>query len=378
MKIGIDARSLSSPKPTGVGLYLLNILQQLEALEREKKSKNKFYLYSNKDFAQGDDLDKEIFTKVVVPFKIGSLWPYVRLKKIVKKSDLDVFWGPQHVLPKKVRGVKYLLTVHDIALLINPAWGSFVNNFQFKHFVKSSVKRADKIIAVSNATKNDLVTVLNCDPNKIDVIYNGVNRETFVDNPDELYDKFKIAGKYFLYLGTIEPRKNIANIVKAYNEYRAAHADRSELLVLAGGLGWKYEPILDTINSSPYKNDIKMVGYLNKEEKNLFYKNASAFLFPSYYEGFGIPIAEAMQWGVPVITSNSSSLPEVAGDVGYYIDDCDDYKQLSSLMDKVYSLSESELIDIKDKSIKHSKQFSWKTNAEKVLNCIENLSCVGK
>ena len=168
MNIGIDARRLSDENPAGVGRYLIEILTYFS---RQNNDDN-YYLFSNRPILKQYIFNKR-FHCVYMQNKIGTLWMLFELPKHLTEYNLDVFWGPEHMLPPKIKGVRYVLTVHDIALLINPKWGSRKNAIMQNIFCRLSCKRADKIIAVSEATKKDIVSLLSIDANRITAILNG-------------------------------------------------------------------------------------------------------------------------------------------------------------------------------------------------------------
>ncbi len=320
MNIGIDARALSYSK-AGIGTYLSEVLEYIAGND----DCNRYYLYTNKDI-DCEGLD-ERFVIRKYKSKIGTFGLRYIVPKMIKEDKIDVFWGPEHVLPKKEDDIKYVLTIHDLALFRLKKTAALYNEIINKIYCKKSAEQADSIIAISNSTKNDLVHLFGINPNKIPVIYNGVSLypysyvATRVSNSEfePLSDKFGINQQYFLFVGTIEPRKNLVNAVKAFNLFKSKTGSPYKY-VIAGGKGWRDKKIHQEIENSPYKNDIILTGYVSSKEKELLYRNALCLLFPSLYEGFGLPIIESLSVGTPVITSNVSAMPEVGGDVCEYVD----------------------------------------------------------
>ncbi len=321
MKIGIDARALSYNK-AGVRTYLEEVLEYIGSSDCIN---DEFYLYTNKELKFPLSNKKCIIRKYNA--KIGTIGLRYIVPRMLVEDGIDVFWGPAHVLPKKVKSVRYVLTIHDlVAFKIHGAL-SFYNEFINRAFCKKSVMEADKIIAISISTKNDLIHFFGISDNKIAVIYNGVSLYPYsyiqnrVNNSDfkATSAKFGIDNPYFFFVGTVEPRKNIVNTVKAFNLFK----EKTNLpckYVIAGGKGWRDAKIYDEIEKSAYKKDIVLAGYVSSAEKELLYRNALCLLFPSLYEGFGLPIIESLSVGTPVITSNVSAMPEVGGGVCNYVD----------------------------------------------------------
>lgn len=370
MKIGIDVKCLSR-RWTGISIYCADIIKNLSIIDNE----NQYILYSNKPFKLDFSLPKNFQIKIFNA-KSGTIFVRTKLKKILINDKIDVFWGPDHCLPKKSRHYKTILTVHDLAILRFKNISTKLNTFYIKMFLKKMCKEATKIIAVSQTTKADIKKFYNIF-DKVEVVYAGDSPyrdkkvEYEIEDVDNTMDKYNINGKYMLFVSTIEPRKNIVNIIRAFNRYRE---DGSEIkLVLVGGLGWKTKKILFEIDSSPYKNDIIMTGYVSSVEKEILYRNAQFLIFPSLYEGFGLPILEAMSVGLPVVTSNCSGMKEVADEIGFMVDDPLNYLQIYEQMKKVSNLNELEKKDIYDKSIAKAREFTRMKSATQILKIINEI-----
>ena len=215
MRIGIDARPLISESPSGIGIYLLEILRNFE-----KNENTTYILYTNEPIRNQDPVLAG-FEKRVVSGKIGTFTVCFGLDKALKADKIDEFWGTEHMLPLFAHGVKKVLTVHDLALLIDPKWGSRKNAIMQNIFCRLSCKRADKIIAVSEATKKDIVSLLSIDASRITAILNGGGYGEYITPSDEeckkIKKRFEIETEpFFAYTGNIEPRKNIVTILKAF------------------------------------------------------------------------------------------------------------------------------------------------------------------
>ena len=267
-----------------------------------------------------------------------------KLGRYLKEDNIDVFWGPEQVLPKIPSNIKSVVTIHDVALWVNEKWGKRSNVVIQKLLVPKALKRTDHIIAISEATKRDLINIFNIDQNKISVVYDGLyisdNQDMSSQNVTSIKEKYGINGKYFLYLGTLEPRKNVDFLVWAFDKVCDKYPDI--YLVLAGGLGWKYEKVLKEIEKARNREKIIRTGYVSQQEKLDLFSATEAFVFPSYYEGFGAPVIEAMHMNALVITTSNSSLPEVGGEAAFYIKDEDNEMELALLMESVLKMSTTE------------------------------------
>ena len=368
MKIGIDARPLISRQPSGIGTYLIHVLRYISAMDKQ----NEYYLYSHQEMEYPIELG-ENFYKRVIPGKVGTLWLRYVLPKHLKKDGIDVFWGTQHFLPCRVKGMRTCLTIHDTALLIQPKWGSRVNSFMQNTFLRSSAREADLILTVSHSTKRDTVRLCGVSEEKIVVTYEGCPeslQQPGAEDAAAIRKKFGMQWPYYLYVGTIEPRKNIETMIAAFEIL--AKDDPEARLVLAGGLGWRYEGILQAVEQSPYKDRICMPGYLSVQEKHLLYSEARAFLFPSHYEGFGLPILEAYRTGTQVITARNSSLPEVGGEAAWYIDDENDANALAQVMAQVAAAPQEELQRRSALGNTHCDSFSWEACAKQTMALLLN------
>ena len=369
MRIGIDARWLSKPHPSGIGVYLIEVLTRLNRLE----DGNEYFLFSNKPFIDSVAW-RSNFHKVYIPGRIGSLWILRELKKELPGYHLDVFWGPEHVLPGGLKGVRKVVTIHDIALMLHPSWGKLYNALIQNTLVRRSIRKADVILADSKSTKKDLITKLKVKPEKIRGVYPGKNELAIYteDEEQDVLSRMGINGQSFLlYVGTLEPRKNIVSIVQAFDLLKQDSAYAQYKLVLAGGLGWKVEKILNAIEESPCRQDIIRPGYISDVEKSILLHNAEAFLFPSFYEGFGIPVLEAISAGIPVITARNSSLPEVAGPWESYVDRADDVEEICSLIRELLALNGEERQKRNAASQKYTERFDWSRCAgqiESIMN----------
>lgn len=371
MNVGIDARGLDGNR-SGIPIYIEEIVKQISNLDKE----NKYILYSTRKV----DIKEKLSDNVVIKDderRLGSFWMYLKLPKILKEDNIDVFWGTQHLLPmrnKYTKNIKFVLTIHDLAIKKLKTVGSLKNTIIQKLFVKRSLKAADRIIAISEATKKDIIELYKIKEEKITVVYNGTNlKEKDYDltqkQENEIQAKFKIKDiPYIFFLSTIEPRKNVPTLVKAFEYVRKKGINIK--LILAGGLGWKYEGVLELVQNSIYKEDIYLPGYISKEEKEYLFKNAKCFVYPSLYEGFGLPVLEAMINKQLVITSDTSSLPEVGGKAAFYYEEVLNCENLGDKIIEVLNLSEEERNKKIEQGLEQAKKFTWEKCARETLQII--------
>lgn len=309
---------------------------------------------------------------------IGTFWLYFMLPKMLKEDEIDVFWGTQHVLPERnedTEKIRYIVTIHDLAIEKLKTVGSFTNTLIQKVFVKRSLKNADKIIAISEATKKDIIGLFKIDESKIKRVYNGANIVKEIDITEkqekEIKKKLNIKEEQFIFfLSTIEPRKNIETLIRAF-DYIKEKQKLDLRLVIAGKLGWKYDEVLKLYENSKYKDDIIMPGFISKEEKSYLYKNAKCFVYPSLYEGFGLPILEAMQNSLIVVTANNSSLPEVGGEAAIYYENVLDYEELGNRIIGAMELSEEDRQQRVNRGAEQVKKFSWEKCARETLEALK-------
>ena len=367
MNIGIDA-SLLKINLAGMGVYVKEMIERFSAIDSE----DQFFLFTNADFSCKLTTGKN-FTIVKNRIKPHIVWLQLIVPVLIKKYKIDVFWQPDHILPIKVKGSDYYVTIHDLSgyKLHNVALRKVET--VFKLFMPRTCRDAKKIITISEFSKKDIIETLHIEPDKIDVIYNGdspYRKGSHISDieKEECLRKYSINKQYFLFIGTINPRKNVVTIVKAFNHLR--ERGKNAQLAIVGEYGWNSEDVMNEIEISPYKDDIKVTGFVSELEKEIFYRNARCLVFPSLLEGLGLPVIEAMSVGTPVITSNNSSLPEVGGDVALYINDCLDSSGLSKLMTDILEMNEEQYHILQVRGIQQSKKFSRQECAEKTLSLI--------
>ena len=366
MKIGIDARPLTVQNFTGIPNYVYQICKQW----MEKHPEHEYYLMARNPICFKEENLPDNWHILNTPWIIdwGKFWFMFEMPKLIKEYELDAFWGPNYMLPRKVRGVDYFVSVMDMAIFRFKHVGQFVNSIQIKSTLKSTTKKAKRIIAISESTKKDVVELMNVEPEKVAVTYIAGDSDNKVAS-GAIRTEIQSLKDYFLVIGTIEPRKNIVTIVEGFEKYCDKTKDAEMILVLAGGRGWNCEKLYNRVHNSVYADRIYMPGFVSDAEKDYMYKHAKAFVYPSLYEGFGMPILEAFRYSIPVITANNSSLPEVGGDAAFYINTFDS-DSLAKELGIIINNTAEELAIVKKRMTKRLAFFSWEDCAEKTINII--------
>lgn len=373
MRIGIDCRRILDLKygeNAGVGHYVYYLIKNLLKIDNENEYYLFFYDYKiNTDEFKQDNVKIIYFPGLENIGKIPFFYRHWFIPHILKLYGLDIYHNPANITPIFYFS-KSVLTIHDLAIYKNAEWFPDHQYFTKMITIPFSIRKAKKIIAVSENTKNDIINIFKVKPEKVEVIHEGVEDfSNLIIDEAKIRPELKIAKPYFLYLGTLEPRKNLVRLTEAFNLFLKENTDYK--LILAGKKGWKYEPIFQTIEKLNLKDKVIDIGYVNKEEKVYLLRNAFAFVFPTLYEGFGLPILEAMNLGVPIITSNISSIPELVIDNAVLVDPYN----IDSIADGLFKIKNDdklrERLAVKGRGI--AQNFTWEACAKKTLELYKNL-----
>lgn len=374
MKIAIDLTSTQKNK-TGIGRYMLGILIGLQKIDRE----NEYYL-----FAQDDDLDGfgiyapnfhivPVRSSILRKTYVRILWEQFVFPFRVKKTGADVLHCPNYTMPYLSRlispGLAVVSTFHDMAYFLHPEYLIGWKRRMFCGYIKQTARSCDKIVAVSENTAKDSLSCSRPKNKDIEVTYLGVD-EAFFDTPAAtpgIRAKYKIPDKYILYVGTLEPRKNVAGLIRGYREL-PEEIRKEYKLVITGKKGWYYDEIFSTVNSDPELSaNVIFTGFVDDEDMIPLMKGASEVGYVSFFEGFGLPVLEAMAAGVPIVTTSGSSLSEVAGDCGYLCDP-DSPEDIARAMRAGLNDTENKV----DKALSRAKTFTWKRCGEHTLKAYED------
>ena len=409
MNIGIDIRILAKGTKTGVENYTANLLFHL----LRKDSSVKYKLFCN-SFRRPQieyswlKLKNVEIKKLRIPNRIFDLFlRFFKLPKIDKiVGGVDIFLSP-HFLLLPVRGkTKTIVVFHDLSFVRFPEFFSFPKMLWHRLvYPKNQAKKADLIIAVSNSTKKDLIDLYGIPQEKIKVIYPAAGKEfkPIEKNDPQVFGvkrRYNLPEKFILYFGTIEPRKNILALIAAFEEVKnkknkiplevqwtgfegKVTGEEKEFLnieelklVIAGNKGWLYEEVFQSIEKSPFKKDIVVTGFIEEKDRPYLYNLAEAFVYPSFFEGFGFPPLEAMACGIPTLVSNRSSLPEVVGDAAIKFDP-QNISEIGFAIREVLENKELRRLLI-ERGLKRAKFFSWDKVAEEFLNLFKKYAASEK
>ena len=366
MKIAIDINELTFTGTTGVKVYTQEIVNALSKID----VKNEYILYAN----CRDETLSRFCVFANKNFKLKAIksrlpfWTYSKFPNQLKKDQPDILFMPIQSVPffKKPRNIKIVVTVHDLAFLLFPEYFTVKDKFFLKLHTKRAIKMADEIIVPSKATKRDIIKFYKVDESKITVVYHGIT----------LYDKnnlssqtiAKINSPYILFVGVIQPRKNIIRLIEAFEMVKANNQELK--LIIVGKKGWQSDAIYKRAEESRFAKDIIFLGGVSNDHLDDLYRNALAFILPSLYEGFGMPVLEAMNYGIPCIVSDNSSLSEVSGDSSLLIDAYNS----SDIAEKIEILCRDENLrkEFARKGLERVKNFNWEKAAEQTLEVFES------
>mgnify|MGYP002725683794 CR=1 FL=1 len=306
-----------------------------------------------------------------------KLFKYPKLDKlIIKKGKLDklhIFISPNINFTALSKDIKFFQTIHDLSYKIYPEFYSIRRRMWHKLInPKKLCQQAEVIICPSQSTKNDIAKHYKIDKDKIKIIYPGLsmaNKDSRVSKEkyEQVRKKYNLPNNYILFLGTIEPRKNLLGLIESYEQFINEQGG-DKYLVIAGVSGWKNSKIYKRVKKSRYNKYIKFIGYVDREDKQTLYSMALIFIYPSFYEGFGIPVLEALNTKTPTITSNRSSLPEIYGKSSYLINP-NKTTEIKRAINKLLNSDRERkiLIQAGEEVV---KKFNWKDSAKKLNNIL--------
>ena len=395
MIIGFDGSRAFATNKTGTENYSYQLLSYLAKIDHQNQ-----YLVYLRPGTQGDALRgwPQNFKFITIPSP--RLWTQFGLaKQTFLDRDLDILFVPSHTLPLiRCPGLKTVVTVHDLGAEYLPQTHQIKQRLYLKFMTDYQIKSATHLIAVSQATKDDLIKKVGVPAEKISVVYEGYNEKLFrpakTDTLNTILKQFELKPQeYFLFVGTIQPRKNLERLIKAYsevfvgdgkwgaplsarNETRTSNGAASRQdpqkqpkLVLAGSKGWLSEEIYVLPKKLGIETSVKFLGYVPDEKLPALYTGAKAFLFPSLFEGFGLPILEAFACKCPVLTSNISSMPEVAGDATLLINPYSE-EEITQGIERLATDEKLRNRLVKEGQ-KQLKKFSWEKAASQTLEVLK-------
>ena len=382
MRIGIDARAILNPEkvaPTGVANYVWQLVKNLLEIDKE----NQYILFF--DF-KVRDRDVKRFTQPNVKIKF---FPFSDYKKYMpaayseilgmatfarEKMDVLHTTSPLYRVPASYRG-KIVTTFYDFAPYRLPELFPRLSTAKLKTLYSFAAKKSDRIITVSESTKKDAKELLRFPEEKITAIYNGIDKRFFEEDPfsrDDVKKNYGIIDKYILFLGTLEPRKNLSRVLDAFARFKKNYQNSSDYqLVVAGKKGWLTEEYFQQTKDLGIEDEVIFTGYVGGDELKPLYTNAEFFVMPSLYEGFGQTVVEAMACGAPCLVSKVSSIPEIADEAAYFVDP----HNMEGIAKGMTELASNQELREKlaNAGRQQAKKFSWEKCARETLDVYRNI-----
>lgn len=362
MRIGIDATALP-PQPVGAGNYIIQLIRSLSSL----KVDDEFVIFAQQ---RGPALislpESNSFEWIILEDRNpGSrlIWEQTLFPQMIRKSGVDLLHSLHYTRPARLACAS-VVTFHDMTFFLFPELHTRAKRLFFPLALRASARQADALTAVSESTRQDAIRVLGISPEKITAIPLGVDPAFRPINDAEIKrviaEKYDLPEKFILYVGLLEPRKNLPVLIRAYK--RLIDGGEIYKLVLVGRFGWMYEELLKQINNLDLEGMVHFTGYVSQEDLPLVYNLSSLFVYPTLYEGFGLPALEAMACGVPVITTDVSSLPEIVGEAGILVP-VNDLEALHGAMIAVLG-DENLRRKMITKGIQRAAKFTWEQTAK--------------
>mgnify|MGYP000859544309 CR=1 FL=1 len=368
-KIAVNTRFLIENKLEGIGWFSYETLKRITIAHPEID----FYFIFDRPYDASF-----IFSKNVQPIVIGPparhpilwyIWFEFSLRKCLSEIKPDLFFSPDGYLSLSASCPQHIV-IHDLAFEHYPMFVPYLARKFYQYFTPKYADKAMRIATVSNFTKDDIVRLYGIQEGKIDVVYNGANelyRPLSEEERKAVQGEYSDGKKYFIYNGAIHPRKNLKNIFLAFDMYKGKWGSDCKLIV-AGRKAWQFADIFDTYESMKHKADVVFTGHVSQAVLHKLMASAEALLYVSLFEGFGIPIVEAMQCGTPIIASNTTATAETSGDAAIKVSPED----IDSIALAMHSLSENPDMrkEYIQRGIEHAKKYSWDITASKLWDSI--------
>lgn len=362
MRIGIDATALP-PKPVGAGNYIIHLIRALVAFDGE----DELVIFSQK---MGPSLinlpERRQVEWVILADKNPAarlIWEQTLFPQLIQRSRVDLLHSLHYTRPIRLPCLS-VVTFHDMTFFLYPQLHTFWKRSFFPLAIRASARKADALIAISESSRQDAIRLLNIPSKKIFTTQLGVDPSfrpiSDLNEKRRVAEKYDLPEKFILYVGLVEPRKNLPILIHAYKKLVDNGVNHN--LVLVGRYGWRFEEVLHQIDALRLEDKILLAGYVSQADLPLVYNLSSLFVYPTIYEGFGLPALEAMACGIPVITTEVSSLPEIVGEAGVLVP-ANDQQALYKAINKV--LQDPELHrDLTNKGLKRAAKFSWQQTAQ--------------
>lgn len=370
MRIGISVHLLSTTH-TGIQHYIRALVPELVM----QATTHQVVLYGEPSQLPVPAGERVRWISTPRPLRSGSqrvLWEQLVLPHLLRRDDVDVFFSPAFILPMRWNGAG-VVTVHDLNFEVSPETIHPVRRAYLRRITRWSVRRARRVIAISQSTASDIRHLYGVSEEKLAVIPYGLDAIFTPDNARALEpvvrQRYSLPDRFLLFVGTLEPRKNLPRLLEAYALARR-HTDLPPL-VLAGAPGWQHQRILTQARGLGIEEQVVFAGYISREHLPGVYAAASALLYPSLYEGFGLPPLEAMGCGTPVLASSTSAMPEVVGDGGVLVDPRD----VQQIADGILRIARDEQLrrQVIGQGLERAKRFRWDEAARCTLEVLKEV-----
>lgn len=365
VRILLDARTVGR-EFSGVGNYVMELTRAFAALDEDVR----FELFVMSDSRLRDLSLDERFSFHVAPFSheshpLGDLWEHLILPRMADRLGCDVLHGPAFLIPTRRTRVAKVVTVHDLVAFTHPRTIPRKYAVYMRWLIRRAVHYSERVIAISQSVRHNIERTFGSQPH-VDVIHSGVASRFHVRPEDEVRRvraRYGIDERYLLFVGNLEPRKNLPGLLRAFREVRRTLKEPLQL-VIAGKLAWLSEPLLRELESEDLRTSVLATGYVDDDDLPALYTGAAAFVFPTFWEGFGLPVLEAMACGTPVVASDLSSLPEVAGDAAILVDP----HSLPSITNGILeALNPERSRDLSQRGSARVEHFRWTSTAQRTL-----------
>jgi len=360
VRIGIDARKLHD---FGIGTYIRNLLRQLARLDQ----KTEYILLCRPEDKAALSMVGPNLRPVVERAGNYSVLEQFTIPFALRREGVTLFHAPHYVLPPLVK-CPSVVTIHDCIHLMFPQY--LPNRLALRYArtsIEGAAKRATRVITVSESSKRDILRFVDIPPEKIDVTYNAYD-ERFIAEPREeevvrVRERYQLHDEFVLYAGGVKPHKNLERLIQAFDLVRKMGLDHLKLVLIGDDIS-RYASLRRAVHRHQLHQFVRFLGYMPEETLAVMYRLAGVFVFPSLYEGFGLPPLEAMASGTPVVTSNVSSLPEVAGDAAVLVDPLDPH----AIAQGIYRVLTDDQLrrDLRARGAARARQFSWETSVRRV------------
>jgi len=370
MKIGLNGQKILDENPAGPEIFTINLFENLAKIDL----KNEYFIYTTKkpekDLENKIKQGNEKFHFKEIEYR--KLWTQYGLAKELIKNPVDVFFTAIHSIPMiRSSKTKFVVMIHGLEYQYTLGYKNPLNRFFIERPIKYAIKHSDKIITPSLATKEEILKRnWNVDEKKIEVVYEGVSEEFYPKSEEEINKirkKYEIGkNPYLLFVSTIQPRKNIPNMIRAFSQFINENKNmKNTLLLIAGKKGWNYEKSLEAPQKYGIEKNVKFLGRVPEEDLPILYSGAKGYINVSFEEGFGLPLLESMACGIPSVVSNIPAHKEVGDYLPIYVDP----NNIENIKDGIFEIM-TRSFDKKE-FIERSKNFSWKNTAEKTLEVLE-------